>query len=44
MGNNGEAVILWQLASTPYRLYISEYRSGSWSGPANVNDFIDPSD
>ncbi len=45
MDNNGSAIITWALPSeydSYYNIFKSEYRSGSWLHPANLNDFINP--
>ncbi len=46
MDNNGNAIIVWDQRTTTYAdyydgaIYRSEYRNGSWTHPANVNDTV----
>jgi len=40
MDNNGEALISWSQGSGNDLVYLSEYRSGSWNHPADINDSI----
>ena len=54
ISDNGDAVVVWQM-NTAWpslcnnvtfqcsRIFMSEYRNGSWTHPADMNDFIDPS-
>jgi mRNA-degrading endonuclease HigB of HigAB toxin-antitoxin module len=41
MDDNGNAIIAWyQLDGGIYKVYKSEYRSGAWTHPASINDYI----
>ncbi|MCI5071544.1 hypothetical protein MRY82_01200 [bacterium] len=41
MDDNGNAIIVWeQYNGTDDQIFISEYRNGSWTHPADLNDFI----
>ena len=43
MDNNGNAIIVWnQYNGTEYQIFMSEYRSGSWTHPADLTDDISP--
>ena len=43
MDNNGNAIIVWyQSDGSDYQVFKSEYRDGSWTNPANLNDNISP--
>jgi len=43
MDNNGNAIIVWSQGEFPsMKLFKSEYRSGSWTHPANISDYISP--
>jgi hypothetical protein len=43
MDDNDNAIITWQQPnSSKYQIYISEYRSGSWTHPADADDNISP--
>lgn len=43
MNNNGEAVVAWiQYDGANDQVFISEYRNGSWTHPANLADNISP--
>ena len=44
MDDNGNAIIAWRQedASSDYQLFISEYRSGSWTHPSSTSDVISP--
>ena len=43
MDNNGNAIIAWyQIDGTNYQIFKSEYRSGSWTHPSNLSDYISP--
>jgi hypothetical protein len=44
MSNNGDAVLVWvQSDGGLPNLYLSEYRLGSWTNPADLTDHINPS-
>ena len=44
MDNNGNAIIIWDQKITAsddsHRLFMSEYRNGSWTHPATINDYF----
>ena len=41
-GNN-DAVIVWQqIADGQHRIFKSEYRSGSWTHPSSISNYISP--
>lgn len=42
--DNGNAVVAWVQndSSSDKQVYISEYKSGSWTNPSGLNDFINP--
>lgn len=41
MDNNGNAMIVWrQDTGSGIQIYKSEYRSGSWTHPTDLNDFV----
>ena len=43
MGDNGEALIVWgQFDGAVNQIFKSEYRSGSWTHPVDLNDNISP--
>ncbi len=43
MDDNGNAIIVWrQLSGANEALFMSEYRNGTWSHPADLNDYISP--
>jgi mRNA-degrading endonuclease HigB of HigAB toxin-antitoxin module len=43
MDDNGNAIIAWrQDDGSLWRIFMSEYRSGSWTHPADLNDNISP--
>ncbi len=46
MDNNGNAIIVWaeQLAGfgSDYQIFKSEYRSGVWTNPGDLSDYISP--
>ncbi len=43
MDDNGNAIVTWfQYNGSRNQIYISEYRSGSWTHPANLGDSISP--
>jgi hypothetical protein len=44
MDNNGNAIIAWQQSDniTGLQIFKSEYRSGTWTHPANLTDNISP--
>jgi hypothetical protein len=43
MDNNGNAIIVWyQLVGSTDQIFMSEYRSGSWTHPADLSDNISP--
>ncbi len=43
MDNNGHAVIVWrQYDGSHYQIFRSEYRNGTWTNPASLNDNISP--
>lgn len=45
MDNNGQAIIAWSQENTvgDYMIFKSEYRSGSWTDPADIDDYISTS-
>lgn len=41
MSDNGEALIAWtQSDGTDHQIFVSEYRSGSWTHPADLTDHL----
>jgi hypothetical protein len=43
MDDNGAAVIVWhQHDGSTYQIFMSEYRNGSWTHPADLSDNISP--
>jgi mRNA-degrading endonuclease HigB of HigAB toxin-antitoxin module len=43
MDSNGNAIIVWeQYDGGNFQVFVSEYRNGSWSHPADLNDNISP--
>ncbi len=41
MDANGDTILIWkQSDGSDYQLYKSEYRNGSWTPPADINDYI----
>lgn len=43
MDNNGNAIIVWRQSNGAQpAIFKSEYRAGSWTKPADLNDYISP--
>lgn len=40
MDNNGNAIVVWKKSDVYREVYMSEYRNGVWSHPADLSDFI----